>query len=239
MTDTPTRQIPYVPEDTLDPAAGLNDSLNTIDAVFIPTVLAVGQGTPPVTPANGDMYVVGAGTGAWAGQNDNLARYRSEGTFWEFFSGGDQVNVVLNSDDGQIYVNLDDSNGWVVYSAGDGGAANQSHLGMFFPGTPASSQLMFKYVAALACEFPADFAGAVGHIGTNPTGSFVMDVSVNGSNVGTITVSTGGAFSFATVGNVAIPVDAGERIEIEGPASADGTAADIAVTFIMELIQAS
>jgi hypothetical protein len=232
---TPNHGIPYVPENTLDPAAGLNDALNVIDAVFIPSVISIGDAAPPGSPADGDLYIVGAGTGAWAGQDDNLARYVAEGTFWQFFSGGTQVNLALNLADGDLYANLGDSNGWNVVSGG-GGAANVSDLAMFFPGTPGSAQLMFKFVAARDFEFPANFAGAVGHIGTNPTGSFVMDVSVQGSNIGTITVSTGGAFTFATTGGLPIDVDAGDRIEIEAPVSTDATAADIAATLVADLI---
>ena len=34
MTDTINNQIPFVPENTIDPAAGLNLSLNTVDALL-------------------------------------------------------------------------------------------------------------------------------------------------------------------------------------------------------------
>lgn len=108
-------------------------------------------------------------------------------------------------------------------------------LGFYFPGgPPTSSQLLYKYVTPRAFTIPDDFAGARGHVGTNPTGSFVMTVSVAGSSVGTITVSTGGAFTFATTGG-SVAVSAGERIEIAAPSGTDATVADIAVTMQVTL----
>lgn len=120
---------------------------------------------------------------------------------------------------------------------GDGGSAVPTiiDLGMFFPGTPGSDQLMFKFVAARPFTFPANFDGAFGHIGTNPTSSFVMEVNVAGVLAGTITVSTGGVFTFATTGGATFQVDAGDRIEIVAPTSTDGTAADIAATLTADL----
>ena len=100
--NTPNSAIPYVPENTLDPAAGLNLALNVIDALLQAAVLGFADAPPP-TPANGDRYLVGAGTGAWAGQDDNLARYVAEGDFWQFFEAGTQVHLVLNRDDGGLY----------------------------------------------------------------------------------------------------------------------------------------
>jgi hypothetical protein len=58
-----------------------------------------------------------------------------------------------------------------------------------------------------------------------------MDVALDGSSIGTISVSTGGVFVFATTGGTEKSVTAGQRLEVVAPGSADATAADIAVTF--------
>lgn len=117
MTDTPNRGIPYVPEGTLDPAAGLNISLNTIDALLQTSVLTIGANAPPGSNADGDLHIIGtAPTGAWAGQANNLARYVAEGNAWQFFVAGVQVGLVLNRDDGNLY-KFDEVNspqGWVL-----------------------------------------------------------------------------------------------------------------------------
>ena len=101
---TPNTGIPYIPENTIDPAAGLNLSLNTIDALLQTTVVSMGSNAPPGSPADGALHIVGSSpTGAWAGQANNLARYVAEGAFWQFYAAGDQVRIVFNGDDGGLY----------------------------------------------------------------------------------------------------------------------------------------
>lgn len=101
---TPNNGIPYVPEDTQDPAAGLNLALNVIDALLQLAVIRKDLTAPPGSPADGDRYLVAPGaTGAWAGQDNNLARYVAEGDFWQFYEHGVHVHQVLNLDDAGIY----------------------------------------------------------------------------------------------------------------------------------------
>lgn len=101
---TPNAGIPYVPENTLDPAAGLNLALNVIDALLQVRVLDMDQTAPPVSPNDGDRHIVAAGaTGAWAGHDDELARYVAEGDFWQFYPT-DKLACVFNEDDGGLYV---------------------------------------------------------------------------------------------------------------------------------------
>lgn len=111
---TPNTGIPYVPEGTLDPAAGLNSALNVVDALLQCEVIDVAVDAPPGGPVEGDLYIVGAGTGAWAGEDDNLARYVETGAFWQFYTAGDQVRMVLNMTDHTIYV-WAYSEGWQRY----------------------------------------------------------------------------------------------------------------------------
>jgi len=107
---TPNNAIPLVPENTIDPAAGLNLSLDTIDALLQTSVLAI-QNHPPGSPADGDRYIVEIGTAEWAGEDDKLARYDATCGSWQFFT----ANQVLNLDDSKIYIN---NNGWSVASGG-------------------------------------------------------------------------------------------------------------------------
>lgn len=101
---TPNTGIPYVPENTQDPAAGLNLSLNVIDALLQTAVINMDQTAPPGAPADGNLHIVAVGgTGAWAGQDNNLARYVADGAFWQFYTAGTQVRLVLNLDDGGLY----------------------------------------------------------------------------------------------------------------------------------------
>lgn len=99
MSNTVNNGIPFVPENTIDPAAGLNESLLTVDALLQLAVVSVGDNTPPVSPANGARYVVGtAPTGAWAGRANQVAQWLDGG--WRFYA----ARYALNTADGLMYV---------------------------------------------------------------------------------------------------------------------------------------
>ena len=122
MPNSPNADIPFVPEGTLDPAAGLNLSIVDIDVLLgciHRGVLDVGQNDPPGSPSEGDpgdgaLYVVGIGTGDWAGQDNNVARYDSASDTWSFYEAGTVVGMVRNLADGLIYT-WRGSDGWVSY----------------------------------------------------------------------------------------------------------------------------
>lgn len=124
MADTINNAIPFVPENTIDPAAGLNLSINTIDALLQVLVQTVGANTPPVSPANGTRYIVGTSpTGTWAGQANKLARYLDSA--WQFFD----ARYALNADDGLWYVRS--ASTWAPIAGGGGGEVNTaSNLGV-------------------------------------------------------------------------------------------------------------
>lgn len=101
---TPNRGIPYVPQGTLDPAAGLNDALDVIDAIIIPRVISMALTAPPGSPQDGDLYIPASpATGAWAGLENQLVRYRTEGSLWQSYDA-ESVYVLVNSANGALYV---------------------------------------------------------------------------------------------------------------------------------------
>lgn len=87
--------IPFVPENVIDPAAGTNEAINVIDALLQVRVVSVGTNTPPGSPASGARYIVGtAPTGAWAGQANKMARWLDG--MWTFFDAAIVVNLADN-----------------------------------------------------------------------------------------------------------------------------------------------
>jgi hypothetical protein len=100
----------------------------------------------------------------------------------------------------------------------------------FKGGPPTSSEVIGGSIIVRTVTFAANFSGSSGYIGTNPTGSFVISVKDDGSEIGTITISTLGAFTFATTSGTSKIVAAGSRLEFVAPASADATAAYILAT---------
>lgn len=112
-------EIPYVPEGTLDPAAGLNLSLRVLRALTQTTVIAMDLTAPPGSPNDGDKYIVASGaTGDWSGMDEYLAEYVSEGGHWDFFAPGSLARFVVNLDDGQGYFFDPDSSAWVPLTVG-------------------------------------------------------------------------------------------------------------------------
>jgi hypothetical protein len=88
--------IPFVPENTIDPAAGLNEAINVIDALLGVRVVSVGTNTPPGSPTDGDRHIVGtAPTGAWAGQANKLARWLDGA--WSFFDAAIVVDLATDT----------------------------------------------------------------------------------------------------------------------------------------------
>ncbi|WP_444891193.1 DUF2793 domain-containing protein [Microbulbifer sp. DLAB2-AA] len=107
MSNTPNNGIPYAQEGTLDPAASLNQALDTVDALLQLEVLAI-QNDPPGSASDGERYLVATGTNEWAGKDGQLARYVADPGYWQFFP----AKVALNKADGLLYVKA--NSGWQI-----------------------------------------------------------------------------------------------------------------------------
>lgn len=101
-------------------------------------------------------------------------------------------------------------------------------IGLYFPGTPTTSQVLAETFVGVDVDFADDFAGSFCRIGTNPTSTFVIDVAVNGVDIGDISISTVGVATFTTDSG-ALAMTAGQRITFTAPASVDATAAGITI----------
>lgn len=61
--------------------------LRGLDALVMPVVKGYLTNTPPGSPSDGDLYILGAATtGAWAGQEGKVARWSSVASAWEFYT---------------------------------------------------------------------------------------------------------------------------------------------------------
>ena len=84
-----------------------------------------------------------------------------------------------------------------------------------------NSEVLIDHLVTRAFTFAPNFAGCLAGCGTNPLSNFVMIVQQNGTNIGTITISSTGVVTFATTGGAAFPVAVGDLIAIIAPASGD------------------
>jgi len=106
MANSANNNIPYVPQNTLDPASGLNEALRIVDALLNTRVQSIGLNDPPGATGllDGEMYIVGtAPTGAWAGHANAIAQWVETGSSWNFYEAGDTAWIVYNVADGNLY----------------------------------------------------------------------------------------------------------------------------------------
>lgn len=140
-----------------------------------------------------------------------------------------QTGVVVGSGDTSLlYCNGTDVIGLDLVASGGGSPiSHPKEISVAYYGTPTSSEIIGKMIVANNLEFLANFSGSVGAVEVNPTATFAIDVQDDGVSIGTVSISTGGVFTFTTAGGTAQTVNAGSIIEFIAPASVDATISDI------------
>lgn len=105
-------------------------------------------------------------------------------------------------------------------------------FGCVFEATPTSSEVVGRVQIGRAITLPANMSGSSGTVATNPTATFDIDVQDDGVSIGTISISTGGVFTFTTASGTAKSIAAGSVITFIGPSSVDATVAGVAVVLL-------
>ncbi len=100
----------------------------------------------------------------------------------------------------------------------------------FYPGSPVGTALLTKLVIPRAVTFPVGLAGSRGHVGANPAAGVTLSIKQNGTQIGTVTISTAGAFSFSFA--AAVTMAAGDVLTVYNQAVADGSLADVSLTLV-------
>ncbi len=98
MTDTPNLGLPCLEAAQAQKHVTLNEALLRLDVLVQARVVSIGDTAPPGSPADGDVYIPGAGaTGAWDDWDWNIA----------YVADGGWVKIVPKE-------------GWTVFNADDG-----------------------------------------------------------------------------------------------------------------------
>lgn len=93
MATTPDLGIPELAQSQANPDVTHNEALQLIQALM-KGVISLGDNAPPVSPTNGDAYVLGAApTGAWAGRANAIAV--RVGSAWRFIPGNDDDGAAI------------------------------------------------------------------------------------------------------------------------------------------------
>ncbi len=114
MATTNNLSISLVAQSQAQKEVTVNTAISVIDAVLNTGVIDRETATPPASPAEGDIYIVGASaTGDWAGHDDELAYYNSG---WKFISPNEGMTIWVNDEDKHYTY---DGSGWVQSDAAD------------------------------------------------------------------------------------------------------------------------
>lgn len=144
-------------------------------------------------------------------------------------TGGGGASVAV--DDGEVRLLYSDGADILEAGGGSGGSGTAFYdFGFAKADTPTASEVIGMVVIPRAVSFGADFDGAYGHCTTNPTAEFVISVERDGTEIGTITISTGGVFTFATTGHYPKDIGPGSVVTFVAPAGTDATIDGIAAT---------
>lgn len=199
-------------------SAEMNENLLRASVFAQLTVKSRTTGTPPGSPANGDIYIVPASgtTGVWVGKENQVA-VRDNGA-WVYYVVGEGFVAYVQSDD--FLYNFNGTT-WVPIS-------QPADVNAFVAGTPGVSAKVLRYVFNRTVVFQDDFAGSRATADTAATASTVFSIKKNGTSIGTITfASSGTTGTFATTGSTVETFAAGDVLSIVAPGSADATLADI------------
>ncbi len=99
-----------------------------------------------------------------------------------------------------------------------------------FVGNPGAAAKVMIFTATRPIVWPANMAGSKGTLTTNPTATALYTGTVNGTTKFTVSISTGGVFTFASSAGAQVSMVAGDRLEITAPTPQDTTLADVGFT---------
>lgn len=112
------------------------------------------------------------------------------------------------------------------FSGGSGGSVD---IAVFTAGTNTNSQKLLRIALTRQITFPASATLSQATASANATGSTVYTLTKNGVSFATVTFSGGSATGTWTQAS-STTFAAGDVLEIDGPATADATLADVGIT---------
>ena len=199
-------------------------------------VISMALTAPPGGEGDRDAYVVGSGaTGDWAGEDDKIAIWDASlsPAGYVFITPVDGSAVWNLADDKQYRWDAGSSPaGWTEVVTGGGGSSNYD-VPVVFGGTPAAGEVIGRYTGVRTIDFAANFSGSYGTVEVVPDATFEIDVEVNGSLIGTVSISTGGAFTFSTDGGTSKQWAAGQKLEFIAPADSPAESSIDGISFML------
>jgi hypothetical protein len=145
----------------------------------------------------------------------------TNGVAYKFIVKDADLNVIYTEDD-------------IIVGQLDETTEDDYEVILTYCATPGAQGWMGGEEFRRSVSFGVDFDGSGGSVVTNPASDYVISVQKNGVEVGTITISSAGVFTFDTTGGATVSFVAGDTIDFYGP-DAVGTAANFKATLIGSL----
>ncbi|MGX7895463.1 hypothetical protein [Tsuneonella sp. HG222] len=125
--------------------------------------------------------------------------------------------VVTDADDNELW-----SRDNITVGSANSAAGQAILVPVTFVGQPAAQQFMGGALFDDDAMFPIDFEGSIGSIEVSPASDFEISIRKNGTEIGTATINTGGAYTFATTGGSTVSVTTGDKLTFIAPDSIPG-----------------
>ena len=190
----------------------------------IPSLAVSGKTTIPIAPSLPGLFSVAHGLGT--APELVLVRMKSAGAIWLQIPPWDATFVYLVASAPSLLADLD------IWTGGTSAGSVPIIVVSAIAGSPSGSQLVMIFTAVSNMSFPGNFTGSYGSLGTNPTATATYTINLNGSAVGTISISTGGVFTFTSAGGAAVSMVAGDRLTLVAQTIPDATLADVGVSLV-------
>lgn len=101
--------------------------------------------------------------------------------------------------------------------------------GPYVPNTPGASDQLYALKMPFVASLPADLAGSQVYVQTNPAATFDVAVFRDATQIGTISISTGGVATLTTTGGLAQAFAVGEVLRLVAPVTPDTTIAGLGI----------
>jgi hypothetical protein len=104
-------------------------------------------------------------------------------------------------------------------------------MGLFIPGQPAATALVFQFAFPRAVAFPANLTGSTARAATAASFTAAFTLRRNGVNIGGVSFAAGSATGAFTLAGGAT-FSPGDLLELLAPSPQDATLADISFTLV-------
>lgn len=147
--------------------------------------------------------------------------------------GGTDGDVIVDDAAGEsVTITKWTSKRATLSDIGIGAGSSSYDIRFGFTTTPTTDQIIDVIMIGRNITLPANLAGSLGNVGTNPTASFDLLLKDDGTTIATINIATDGSFTFTTVGGTAKSIAAGSILTLVAPTTVDATVANMTMTIL-------